>query len=66
MGFWQVQSVPRPHFKAGDMRPVALTFTCHPQTLRLHPVYLRTPATLPLQLPLATPAPAPCMAWLPS
>lgn len=65
-GLWQVQSVPRPHFEAGDMRPVALTFSCHPQTLHPHPVHLRTPAALPLQPLLATPAPVPCTAWLPS
>lgn len=65
-GLWQVQPVPGSHLKARDLGPMALTFACHPQTPHLHPVHLRAPAALPLQLLLATPAPAPCMAWPPS
>lgn len=63
-GLWQ--SVTGPYLEAGTLRLVALTLPCYPQTQPLHPVHPQAPAALHLQLPLATPAPAPCMAWPPS
>lgn len=42
-----------------------LTNSCCPQTQHPHPVCPQAPAA-PLLQPLATPVPAPCMAWQPS
>lgn len=57
---------PRTPPRGWDIETGGLTLPCHPQTQRLHPVYPQVPAALHLQLPPATPAPAPCMAWPPS